>query len=461
MLADLLLGEGKKLYVFSEDEAFSMKEGEEMHLSKADLCIGAAVREEDTYCFESHDGEALVIVGEVYGFRELKRLAERALEASTHDQIRETWLEGEGEAVAIMIKEKRMLGVRDELGCRTLYYGLRDGVTVMSNRRSIIERAGFEAKLVPAGSIVEFSEGEIKCINSWRRLPAFYDERISLEEAVEEVCSLLRNAIAKRSMGRLGVLFSGGLDSVLIAAMLSKISANFRLYCSGIEGSKDLENALSAGEEMGLKVKVKLMNEEEIEEALPKIVGLVGAEPLNVELSIPIFFALNLAYEEGRKQIVNGTGADELFGGYSKFITVLREGGYNALHSTLASSLDMLPYRDLAREEEIAGSANVLIRRPFLDAHLVKYVIKIPPYYKVREEKGEYVRKYVLKKIAERFQVPKSVVERRKLALQYGSGVHKALKRIASKKGFTKAKARGAGFKGELDYFLRAIKLKT
>ncbi|MBS7287829.1 MAG: hypothetical protein KIH01_03555, partial [Candidatus Freyarchaeota archaeon] len=108
-----------------------------------------------------------------------------------------------------------------------------------------------------------------------------------------------------------------------------------------------------------------------------------------------------------------------------------------------------------------AGGMGVLLRRPFLDVHLVEYAVRIPPQCKVAVKNGEYVRKYVLRKVAERLHVPRSAVERRKLALQYGSGVDKALRKIALRRGFTRKKAREVGFKGGLEHFLEAIKLKA
>lgn len=461
LIADLLLdGRGCPVYASSGEESIFIERKEDAPWKVAKKCVGVAIRGGNCFYFDG-EGEVVVGVGEAYGAGGLGEFAEGFLEAAKIDKVGDFMRMSEAEVTALLLKSDCVMAVRDELGCRILYYGSGSGVVAFSNRRSVVERAGLEAKVAPPGATIKASGGKIKGISVWRRVPESYDKDLRLERVVEELSPILKNAILKRSRGGVGVLFSGGLDSTLIASILSELGIKCRLYCSGLEGSKDVENAISTGEEVGLEVKVRYISEEELEDALPTVVKIVGGDVLNVELAIPLLFVLDAALKDGCSFVMNGTGADELFGGYSRFVTVLKEGGYEALQSALVSSLRTISERDLIREEEVAGSIGVLLRRPFLDVHLVEYAVRIPPQLKLAVKNGEYIRKYVLRRVAEHLHVPRSAVERKKLAFQYGSGVDKALRKIALKRGFTKEKAREAGFKGGLEYFLETIKLKA
>lgn len=458
LIADLLLTEGRLLYASSGDESVFIEKREDAPQGKVKNCVGVAVGGDDWFYFDGEEGVS-VGVGETYK-RSREEFAKEILEAPEEEEIRDFLRKAEAETVALLLKKDCVTAVRDEIGCRVLYYGSGGGVTIFSNRKSIVARAGFEGRVAPAGSVIRASEGEIRGIHVWRHTLKGYEKSIQLEEAVEELSRIFKDAVLKRSRGRVGVLFSGGLDSTLIVSALCELGVKCELYCSGVKGSKDVENAILTGEEIGLDVRVRNISEEELEAVLPTVVGVIGGDVLNVELAIPLLFALDAAREDGCSRVMSGMGADELFGGYSKFVSVLKGGGYEALQSALTSSFMALSENDLVREEEVAGIVGVLLRRPFLDVHLVEYAIKIPPQYKVTVKNEEHIRKYVLRIMAEQFHMPRSAVERKKLALQYGSGVDKALRRIALRRGFSRRKARELGFRGELEHFFEAIKLK-
>lgn len=460
VVAGLRQGGSGEIYVFSEEGCIPVDEEGSVHRNLVGECVGVSVRGDDCIHFGA-EGEAAVVIGEAYGAGGLEEFARNILKATETGHIRDLMKETKAETVTLLLGKGRVVAVSDGLGRRTLYYGLGDGFVVFSNRKRVVERLGVEPRLAPAGSMVFASEGRIGSVETWYRIPEDYDRSLGFEEAVEEVSLALRKAVLERSGGKVCVLFSGGLDSTIIASVLRESGVKCRLYCSGFEGSRDVENAVSTGEEIGLEVKVEYISEEDLLDVLPSVVKAFGRDTLNVELSIPIFFALSAARRDGYRYAMNGTGADELFGGYSRFISALSEGGYEALHSTLTYYLNALPKRDLAREEEVAGSVGISLRRPFLDVNLVEYAARIPPQYKIAETREGYVRKYILRKVAERFNVPRSAVERKKVALQYGSGVDKALRRIARREGFTKREAKEKGFRGELEYFLEAIKLKV
>ncbi|MBS7288516.1 MAG: hypothetical protein KIH01_07160, partial [Candidatus Freyarchaeota archaeon] len=328
LIADLLLDErGCPFFASSGEESILIKGKEDAPLRGEKKCVGVTIRRGNCFYFDE-GGEVVVGVGEAYGTKRLKEFAEGLLEAARRDKVGDFMRRSEAEVAALLLRSDCIMAIRDELGCRTLYYGSGSGVVAFSNRRSVVEKVGLEARVAPPGATIKASGGEIRGVNVWRRVPESYDKSLRLERVVEELSPIFKDAVLKRSRGNVGVLFSGGLDSTLIASILSELGVRCRLYCSGVNGSKDVENATSTAREIGLEVKVRYISEEELEDVLPVMVKIVGGDVLNVELSIPLLFVLDAALKDRCSFVMNGTGADELFGGYSRFVSVLKERGY-------------------------------------------------------------------------------------------------------------------------------------
>ena len=61
-----------------------------------------------------------------------------------------------------------------------------------------------------------------------------------------------------------------------------------------------------------------------------------------------------------------------------------------------------------------------------VDKDLVKFSLKIPARYKVKDDK----EKIILRKVGVRLGLPKYIIERKKKAIQYSSNSQKALKKL-------------------------------
>src|SRR3989338_7927486 len=61
------------------------------------------------------------------------------------------------------------------------------------------------------------------------------------ERAKRKLKDALINAVKSRAAGKFCVLFSGGLDSTLLAFIAKKLELNFTCYSVGLENSQDIE----------------------------------------------------------------------------------------------------------------------------------------------------------------------------------------------------------------------------
>lgn len=263
----------------------------------------------------------------------------------------------------------------------------------------------------------------------------------SLRESTERVC---------RGLTEVGLVFSAGVDSTLVGVLASGF-AEVRAYGVGFAGSQDLVHASDVEQLLPFKVDYVGISEESVEEHLPRIVAAVGEpNPLKVSVAVPFYFASMKAAGDGVGVMLCGQGADELFGGYNRYLKTVSDGGYTELSAELARDVEGVWDNQLHYDVSVAKSSGVELRFPYLDDEFKSAALETPAEEKIKTVAGEgeyecvdevggvrYIRKYVLRKMAEKVGVPNRVIKRPKKAAQYGSGSEKILKKTARKNGFT------------------------
>ena len=320
-------------------------------------------------------------------------------------------------AVAFSDKENIYL-FRDPIGVRPLYYS-QNGFFASENK--VLWSIGERPIPVNPGELVKISRKGIERVQLFT-ISEMKGEYFSYERAKLSIKKSLEYAVRIRSAKNIGVLFSGGLDSSLIALLASKYS-NVILYTAGAEGSQDLEWARKVSEELGLKLREHVFGVDEVKNSLEKVMfAIEDPNPMNLAIGIPIYFATKLAKEDNTKVLLTGQGADELFGGYAKY---LRDP------SLMERDILEIGEKNLARDDKIAMLNSVEGRFPFLDFNVVRSGLRTPLGYKIKNG----IRKAILREIALELGLPKEVAYRKKKACQYGTNAQKLLEKIAKKEG--------------------------
>jgi asparagine synthase (glutamine-hydrolysing) len=299
-------------------------------------------------------------------------------------------------------------------------------------------------------SLNNFFADSIKILSAFRINMELYLENglISAEEWREVVTRLRAEAAPDRTQwmavferavldrardGRVGVLFSGGVDSTLIAFVLHRNGIPFICYTVGFqdEGTKQPEDVIEArriAERYGWDCRVQVLNLEETERIIVRTIGILGdaANPITVGVGAVVVAAADAALEDGVTMLFSGLGSEEIFAGYE------RHGKAVDVQEECWDGLVCMRERDLIRDTRIAAAMGVGIATPFLDLQVLRTGMLLEPKIK------DGVKKYVLREMAVEYGLPHEFAFRPKRAAQYGSRIDGALERLARRQGLSK-----------------------
>ena len=236
---------------------------------------------------------------------------------------------------------------------------------------------------------------------------------------VSMLAKLFEEGVRNSCQGEVAIFFSGGIDSTAIATVARKYTTPL-LITAGVEGSSDVEAAKKIAAELDLPHKVVIFSEEEIIKVYKKCYKIRPGDLLKVELMVPIFSCSREAARAGKWRMLSGSGAEELFIGYDRYFK--KKG--KVLEKLIEKELKFLPEGDCASQELVGKNFGMRVTYPFLYPPFVREVLSTP----LKERLGtRESKKPLLRKIAAELGVPQDAIDRRKKAMQYGSGIHKIL----------------------------------
>jgi asparagine synthase (glutamine-hydrolysing) len=239
-----------------------------------------------------------------------------------------------------------------------------------------------------------------------------------------ELLAVLRPAVQRLCGGeRVGVMFSGGIDSTVVAVLAAEV-AEVWLYTMGVGEAHDMTVAKETAERIGLPWKAIEVGEQQVVGSVLPLTRVIGQERI-----LPISFEMPayLVCERGEEsKYLSGQGADELFGGYMRYLSMPPE----VLRETMRTDLEALLGSGVAMERAIALHFGKGIGHPYLDPRVVALASSLSS----SECISGGARKVVLGQVASLLGL-EFLASRQKKAAQYGSGVMKVLKAAAKERG--------------------------
>ncbi len=248
-----------------------------------------------------------------------------------------------------------------------------------------------------------------------------------LVDRAHECTTILMRSVGEslrnRSDENIAVMFSGGLDSAVLARMARNFGdERIRLYTIGLEDSRDIINAREGGLFIGSPLEISIVDEGAVENGAQTLLELVpDLNFLELSFELPLFLGMSRVNE---KVIMTGQGADELFGGYAKY----REtDDRHEIIQLMKDDTERLMTRTCGIEHSIASHFHKELITPFLNERVVEYAASLDLEDKIGMDGSN---KIILRETARILGLPEMMCSRPKLAAQYGSGISRVLKRL-------------------------------
>jgi asparagine synthase (glutamine-hydrolysing) len=315
----------------------------------------------------SEDGSiAVVFNGEIYNYRELaselKKRGHDLRTASDTEVIVHLYEECAEECVqqlrgmfafALWDKRRQRLFVaRDRLGIKPLYYAERGGTLVFGSEiKALLQHPAMTAepdlqalshylslKYVPAPATMFRGiqalppAHTLTCDRSGISVWRYWDLSYAVPttghkheaEYAAELEALLCESVSMHLVSDVpfGAFLSGGIDSSLVVAMMSKVmQAPVKTYSVGYDGpasgDSELPYARLAANEFHTDHHEIIVSASDVIDLAEKVVWHLD-QPIADPASLPMYMLAHAASREV-KMVLVGEGADELFAGYARY----------------------------------------------------------------------------------------------------------------------------------------------
>jgi asparagine synthase (glutamine-hydrolysing) len=346
---------------------------------------------------------------------------------------------------AFVVKEEesgRLALVRDKMGVRQIYYGENDRFIAFASERKALWKIGIREptkRVLPCYAVIISPEGTLQEFRiDYLPIQSTKNVYKTMTSAVSVYEKALLASMKKRTQDfdKVGIIFSGGIDSVIIAWLAKKMVPEVICYTGGIRGSNDIIYARQIAKKLNLKLRVNELTQDEVEQMIPEVINTIeDTNAGQVEVAIPVYAAVKLAHEDGINVMFSGQGADELFGGYPWYARVVEKEGYQKLRDHMTQDLLLLYKETLEREDKITMAHSIEMREPFLDTEVIRCSMGMGLKLNIKGT-TDIMGKHIHRKLAQKLGIPKNIAYRIKEAAQHGSGMHDIFDTIARKHGF-------------------------
>ena len=449
----------------------------------------------------------VVLNGEIYNFKEIKNELEKnhtfytnadtevivhAYEEYGEDCVHK--LNGMFSFAIWDSKKKKLFIARDRLGVKPLFYSIvKNNLLFSSEIKSILQFDGVTREINHDG-LYQFAtygytiDGQTMMKNIYELLPghkliySFLDNSIKIEKYweleikesnfaedfyIKKLEKILTNSIDLRQVSDapLGALLSGGLDSSIMVAILSKLSEQpVKTFTTGFGHELDeYSEAQTVAEHCGTDHKEISLTFDHLSKSLPTILW-----HMEFPFGRPSILSNYLVSEQVKKFVTvayTGEGSDELFGGYNRYLIYSKDKSNVPLDQKLnsissgffddisgnnifsdgvmsfknsqnhqkhqfkkiidnnksSSSLNQallyelktdIPGAQTWRIDRCGYAHAVEMREPFLDYNLAEFSLTIPSHFKINNIDG-INKKYILQKLGKKY-LPEKIAKRKK-----------------------------------------------
>ena len=339
------------------------------------------------------------------------------------DHVCRTPLPSSGTATVIHLEKDRLRVSRQRFCMRGVFYSVDDGRLIMSNEAKTVAAVTAEQinRLEPGQTLTADSSGTVS-ITPTADSETSSHRVTTRDDAIDSLASSLREEFSCLRKEKVGVLFSGGVDSGLVALLSSQYAKKTVLFSVSAETSRDHEAAVDAADALGLPLVVETIDEELVWKMLPSVIyAIESSRRMDVAIALPFLVAARAAAKRGIRLMVSGQGPDELFAGYARHVRIMQDGGPRALDEQLRTEVAMTHRTNLERDERAVAHGGCDLFYPYMSRMFIDYALAAPSEWKVSLY-SEPQRKTIFRRLAIEMGLPRKIATARKSATQFSSG---------------------------------------
>ena len=241
---------------------------------------------------------------------------------------------------------QRLFCARDALGVKPFYYRMDANVFEFSSESRALARGALDAQAVAAyffsmyvprelsihagvrkllpGCWLEVAPDGTYHKQQWWRLPEMAVSDVSADEAAVRLQKALDYAVSLQLQSDVpvGALLSGGFDSGMILASAAHHGTHLHTYSIGFDDPRqfnELSIAAALAQRYGsIHHAFTLASTDAL--GILDCALAVMSEPVADSAVVPTWFLARQAAADGIKVLLSGSGGDEVFGGYSRYV---------------------------------------------------------------------------------------------------------------------------------------------
>ena len=286
--------------------------------------------------------------------------------------------------------------VRDYVGELPLWYAIdNDGKLVFASEKKGLPTADLyekQVKTVYPGTYIEYNYKTLEnSIKTYYTLPTeiINDDR---ETIIKNIRKQLDEAVKVKMVSDVPIctILSGGIDSVIITYLLSKIKPDIEAFVvsmgDGNTINDDIKYARIAAKEFGVKLHEIILTEDAVINAIDETLYVIEQDRWQNLGSAIAQVALGKKIDElGFKVVFSGDLSDEIWGSYGHIQAFhYKPDDYDKARRKLVEDVHKTNF--LTTNQSIMWGGTVEVRTPYSWRPFVEYSLNIPPLY--QKERG-------------------------------------------------------------------------
>ncbi|MFB5611635.1 MAG: asparagine synthase C-terminal domain-containing protein, partial [Nitrosopumilaceae archaeon] len=215
------------------------------------------------------------------------------------------------------------------------------------------------------------------------------------EPLLEEIQNAIKDTVSEK---KIGIAFSGGVDSTLISKICKDLGFEITLLTIGFPDSHDISFAKEVNRILNFSHEISEIKQNSFNEIAAKINKKINTDNLSWnENCIAFYYVSKLANSLGIKTVVTANGIDELFCGYNAYRETIEEGE-DKVKELMNSKLEN-EQKMMQAVNTVTSEFGVQIIQPLLSKNFIEYAKSIPISEKITG-KDDLMRKHIIRKLA-------------------------------------------------------------